>query len=96
MPQNNPLIPLPIPVCNPKLLKAALNVFVAEEQTLDDPRDLTEETTAQTGFYTHRGLDEQASSIRPGVLTPDPLPGRVLENMDGPEGSAWEDERKIF
>ena len=47
-------------------LKAALNVVVADEQTLDDPRDLTEQTTAQTGFYTHRGLDEQASSIRPG------------------------------
>jgi hypothetical protein len=50
----------------PQLLKAALNVFVAEGQTLDDLRDLTEETTAQTGFYTHRGLDEHASSIRPG------------------------------
>ena len=37
-----------------------------ERQTLNDPRDLTEETTAQTGFYTHRGLDGQASSIRPG------------------------------
>jgi hypothetical protein len=30
----------------PELFKAALNVFVAEGQTLDDPRDLTEETTA--------------------------------------------------
>ena len=70
MPLNNPLIPLPSPLCNPKLLKAALNVFEAEGQTLEDPRDLTEETTAQTGFYTHRGLDEQASSIRAGVLTP--------------------------
>ena len=87
MPLNNPLIPLPSPLCNPKLLKAALNVFEAEGQTLEDPRDLTEETTAQTGFYTHRGLDEQASSIRPGALTPDPLPPRVLENMDGLEGS---------
>jgi hypothetical protein len=52
----------------PQLLKATLNVFVAEGQTLDDPRDLTEQTTAQIGFYTHRGLDEQASSIRPGGL----------------------------
>jgi hypothetical protein len=51
---------------HPKLLKAALDVFVAEVQTLDDPRDPTEETTAQTGFYTHRGLDEQGSFIRPG------------------------------
>jgi hypothetical protein len=45
----------------PELLKGALNALVAEGQTLDDPRDLTEQTTAQTGFYTHRGLDEQAS-----------------------------------
>jgi hypothetical protein len=72
----------------PRLLKAALNAFVAEERALDDPRDLTEETTAQTGFYTHRDLDGQGSSIRPGALTPDtPSPSRVLENMDGPEGS---------
>jgi hypothetical protein len=40
---------------HPQLLKAALNVFVAEGQTLDDPRDLTEQTTAQTAFsYTSR------------------------------------------
>ena len=70
----------------PEFLKAALNVFVANVHTLDDPRDLTEDATAQTGFYPHRGLDEQASSIRAGVLTPDTLPGRVLKNMDGPEG----------
>jgi hypothetical protein len=57
-----------------RLLKAALNVVVAEGQTLDDPRDLTQETTARTGFYTHRGLDGEASSIRPGVLTPDTPP----------------------
>jgi|SRR5215204_3094888 len=31
----------------PRLLKAALNVFVAEGQTLDDPRDLTDKTKAQ-------------------------------------------------
>jgi hypothetical protein len=52
-----------------ELFKTSLNVFVAEGQTLDDPRDLTEETRAQSGFYTHRGLDEQASSIRPGVIS---------------------------
>jgi hypothetical protein len=55
---------------------------------LDDPKDLTEERTVQTGFYTHRGLDDQASSIRPGALTPDtPSPDRFLENMDGPKGT---------
>jgi hypothetical protein len=58
----------------PQLLKAALNVFVAERQTLDDPRDLTEQTTAQSGFYTHRGQDSRTSSIRPGALTPDTPP----------------------
>ena len=80
----------------PQLLKAALNVFVVEGQTLDDPSDLTEKTTAQTGFDTHRGLDEQASSIRPGAITLDtPSPGRVLKNMDGPQGPAEEDD-KVF
>ena len=59
---------------SPQLLKAALNGLVAERQTLDDPRDLTEQTTAQSGFYTHRGLDGQTSSIRPGALTPDTPP----------------------
>jgi hypothetical protein len=73
-----------------------LNALVAEERTVDGAGDLTDKTTAQTGFYTHRGLDSQASSIRPGVFTPDPLLGRVLENMDGPEGPAEEDETKIF
>jgi hypothetical protein len=75
MPLKNPPVPLPIPSYDAlRFLKAALNVFVAERQTLDDPRDLTEKTTAQTGFYKHRGLDEQASSIRPGVFTPDTPP----------------------
>jgi hypothetical protein len=61
------LIPLPTPTADaPELLKAASNVSVAAEQALDDPEDLTHKTTAQTPFYTHRGLDEQASSIRPG------------------------------
>ena|SRR5215217_3839482 len=56
---------------HPQLPKAAFNALVADEIRVDDPRDLTEETTAQTGLNAHRGLDEQASSIRPGVLTPD-------------------------
>src|SRR5215208_6943939 len=50
---------------------SVLNVVVADERTLDYPRDLTGAKTAQSGFYTHRGLGEQASSIRPGALTPD-------------------------
>jgi hypothetical protein len=89
--------PLPTPNYDPfELLKAALNVFAAEVQTLDGPRDLTEETTAQTGFYTHRGLDEQASSIRPGALTPDTPPRSRPQEHGWTRGSAWEDERKIF
>jgi len=59
---------------NSELLNASLNVVVADERTVDGPEDLTHKTTAQTGFYTHRGLDEQASSIRPGASTPDPPP----------------------
>ena len=38
------------------------------------PKGPNQADNAQTGFYTHRGLDEQASSIRPGALTPDPPP----------------------
>jgi hypothetical protein len=37
---------------------------------------------ARNGLYAHLCQDGQASSLRPGVLTPDPLPGRVLKNMD--------------
>jgi hypothetical protein len=47
------ILPIPLPTPShdaPELLKAALKVFVAEGQTLDGPEDLTEETTAQTGF----------------------------------------------
>jgi hypothetical protein len=36
-----------------QLLKAALNVVVGEEKVLKGPEDLTDETTAQTGLYTH-------------------------------------------
>jgi hypothetical protein len=57
-----------------RLLKAASNDFVAERRTLDDPGNLTEVTTAQTGFYTHRGLDGAASTIKLGALTPDTPP----------------------
>ena len=49
----------------PELFKVALEVVVAAKRALDGLEDLTEQTTAQSGFYTHRGLDEQASSIRP-------------------------------
>jgi hypothetical protein len=96
MPQNNPLIPLPIPLCNPKLLKAALNVFVAEQQVLDDPRDLTDQTTAQTGFYTHRVQAGRTSSIRPGALTPDAPPRSRPHEHGWTRGSAWEDEKCFY
>jgi hypothetical protein len=65
MPPNNPRFPCRSLPRFPRLFNAALNAFAAERQTLVYPRDLTEQTTAQTGFYTHRGLDKQASSIGP-------------------------------
>jgi len=47
-------IPLPISIHDAvELLKASLNVVVAEERALDGPEDLAHGTTAQTGFYTH-------------------------------------------
>jgi len=59
MPLKNPRFQCRSRPRYPQLLKAALNVVVTEGQTLDGPGDLTEQTTAQTGFYKHRGLDEQ-------------------------------------
>jgi hypothetical protein len=75
--------------------KAVSNLSVAAAKTLDYPRDLTGKTTAQTGFYTHRGLDEQASSIRPGALTLDTPPRSRPQEHGWTRGSAWEDE-KVF
>ena len=60
--------PVPLPTLihyAVELLKAALNVFVAEGPILDDPGDLSEQTTAQSGFYTHRGLGSRTSGNRP-------------------------------
>src|SRR5215212_1252169 len=37
----------------PKLLKAALNIVVADEQHLDGPEDLAHGTTAHTGLCLH-------------------------------------------
>ena len=53
-----------------ELLKASLNVVVGEELALDAPEDLTDEATAQIGFYTHRGQDVRTFGNRPGALTP--------------------------
>jgi hypothetical protein len=61
MPLKNPQFLCRSLLSYPQLLKAALNVLVAEGQTPDDPRDLTHKTTAQTGLYTHRGLDGRTS-----------------------------------
>jgi hypothetical protein len=62
---------LPIPLQNPthdvpKLLKAASNVFVAEEQALHDPEDLAGETTTQIGLYAHPCQDSRTSGHRLG------------------------------
>ena len=46
---------------NSELLKASLNVVVAEERALDDPELLTYTTMAEFGFYT-------PSSGRPGLF----------------------------
>jgi hypothetical protein len=54
----------------PRLLKAALNTLVAEGRALDGPRDLIEQTTAQTGFYRHRDLEGADPSNKPAALTP--------------------------
>jgi hypothetical protein len=52
------LIPLPTLIHDAvELLKASSNVVVGEELALDAPEDLTDEATAQIGFYTHRGQD---------------------------------------
>jgi|SRR5215211_1622124 hypothetical protein len=63
----------------PRLLKAVSNVFVAVEQHLDGLGDLTHKATAQTCFYTHRGLDGQPFGKQPGTRTPDtPSPSQWL------------------
>jgi hypothetical protein len=54
-----------------KLLKIALNALVADERTLDDPRDLTDETTAHTGFYVHRAQADRALLTDRAALPPD-------------------------
>jgi hypothetical protein len=52
----------------PGLLKVSLSVFVADEQILDDPEDLTGKTTAQIGLYTHRGQDDRGLVIDQGPI----------------------------
>jgi hypothetical protein len=49
-----------------ELLKASLKAVVADERTVDDPRDLTEKTPVQTGFYAHRCQASRTFYIRPG------------------------------
>ena len=76
------LIPLPT-LCQdvPEFLEGPSSVLEVTDQILDDYEDVAHKTTAQTGFHTHRGLDGQASSIRPGALTPDtPPPSRPREH----------------
>ena len=42
-------------------------LFMTDPQlTVDGPEDLTGETTAQIGLYTHRGQDSRTSCNRPG------------------------------
>jgi hypothetical protein len=51
----------------PELLKAALNVFVADEQFFFGPEELTHKTTTQIGLYAHRGQGIRTSRNRPGA-----------------------------
>ena len=39
-------------------LKSTSNVCIAGERVLDDPKDLTDATTAQIGLYAHRDKDK--------------------------------------
>jgi hypothetical protein len=53
------LIALPTPCLDvTELLEGPSNVLQATDQILDNNEGLTHKATAQTGFYTHRGLDE--------------------------------------
>ena len=60
------MIPLPTLIHDAgEFLKASLNAVVAEERALDYPEDLTDETTAQMGFYTHPCQGNRTSGNRP-------------------------------
>ena len=50
--------------------KAALNVLVADEPTVDGPEDLTDKTTAQTGLYAQLRQDGRIFSKPPRAVTP--------------------------
>jgi hypothetical protein len=87
MPLNNPRFLCRSRLKHPQLLKAALIALVADERTVDAPRDLTGKTTAQIGFYTHRALDGVSSTNGPEVRTPATLPrplGIRVEGADDP------------
>jgi hypothetical protein len=63
------LCPLPTLIHDAlEILKTPLNVVVAEERALDGPEDLTTETAAHIGLYTHRAQADRGSSSRPGGL----------------------------
>jgi hypothetical protein len=81
---------------HPELLKAALNVSVADERFLDSPKDLTGKTTAQIGLDTHPCQDGRGVVIDSGCRTPDyPCPVASSRAVDRPEGSAEELEKVL-
>jgi hypothetical protein len=49
------------------VLKAALNVVVADERILESPEDPTGEIRAQIGLYAHRGQGGRGLVIDPGA-----------------------------
>ena len=52
-------------------LEGPSNVLQVTHQILDNNEGATHKATAQSGFYTHQGLDGRTFSDRPGALTPD-------------------------
>ncbi len=96
IPHEDSLIPLATPSHDAlRLLKAALKVVVAAERTLDGPRDLRHETTAQIGLYAHLCQDSRTSGNRPPHELLTPLPRHVPRAWMDPRGSAEEID-KVF
>jgi hypothetical protein len=53
------------------LCRLSLNVVVDEERALDGPEDLTTETIAHIGLYTHRAQADRGLVIDLGCRIPD-------------------------
>jgi hypothetical protein len=80
---REPTIPLPTLRHDAvELLKASLNVVVAEERVLDGPEGLTPYSSLQNGLYTYPCQDGRTFSKHPGVVTPaTPPPYQHLDEV---------------